>query len=223
MIEDEVALAQPLIKILESHQIQCDWVADGEQGIDYALTEIYDVILLDIMLPKVDGLQVLSVLRKSGLSTPILMLTALGEISHRVKGLDSGADDYLSKPFSTEELLARIRALGRRKDKVLLEEVIAGSNTVFFPTLATLKTQEKSTELSLKEVSVLQVLVENAPAIVSKDLLLDKVWGFDDIVDPNTVEAYISFLRRKLAYIESSLSIVTVRGMGYRLEVQDVS
>lgn len=222
LVEDEKNLAEPLAEILRASGIQCDIADNGEDGILYATSGIYDVILLDIMLPKKDGYQVLSAIRTADIHTPVLMLTALGETAHTVKGLDAGADDYLTKPFSTQELLARIRALGRRKETVILSETVADSNTTFLPSQSKLSTEKKSTDLSLKEVSVFQVLADNYPQIVPKSLILDKVWGFDDSADPNHVEVYISFLRKKLEYLQSNLVITTVRGLGYRLEVEKV-
>ena len=170
VVEDELHLSEALSHILKKNNYTVDVANDGETGLDNALSGIYDVIVLDIMLPKMDGITVLKTLRSEGFDTPVILLTAKNEISDKVLGLDSGADDYLAKPFNTEELLARIRALGRRRG-----EIVSNTNTI------------------------------------------EKLWGFDSEAESNHVEVYISFLRKKLAFVHSKVSINTVRGVGYTL------
>jgi two-component system response regulator ArlR len=220
IVEDELHLAEALTQILRKNNYSVDAAQDGEAGLDNALSNIYDVIILDIMLPKVDGITILKEIRKEGISTPVILLTARGEISDRVIGLDSGADDYLAKPFATEELLARIRALSRRKGEVL------PSNTLKFGDIelntATLKLSRGSKEVKiiLKESELLELLISRKNSATSKEIIIEKLWGFDAEVEHNNVEVYISFLRKKLTHLSSEVIINTVRGVGYILEVK---
>lgn len=218
LVEDEKALAKPLKKILEKNNFIVDLVFDGEEGLDYGFSEIYDVIILDIMLPKMDGYQVLKELRKEKIQTPVIMLTALGETFQRVKGLDIGADDYLTKPFEAEELMARLRALYRRKDRELESRFIECGDLKLDTENQIIIKDKDRIDLTLKEFSILEILIRNYPNICSKEILFDKVWGIDSDVYDNNLEVYISFLRKKLDTIDSDVKIGTVRGVGYRLE-----
>ena len=220
LIEDELHLAEALLQILRRNNYTVDAAYDGEAGLDNALSAIYDLILLDIMLPKMDGLTVLKALRAEGIATPVLLLTAKGEISDRVKGLDSGADDYLPKPFATEELLARIRAMSRRKGEVLSDNTLKLGDIALNTSNLKLSSAQKEVKLTLKESELLAFLILNKNIAVSKELIIEKLWGFEADIEHNHVEVYISFLRKKLSFLNSNVSITTVRGVGYSLEVK---
>ena len=217
VVEDEVRLAETLKEILKTQKYTCDFVYDGEDGLAYAESGIYDVILLDIMLPKMNGFDVVRTLRSKKVSTPVILLTARDEVTDKVKGLDCGADDYLTKPFSTEELLARIRAVSRRLGEVLLDEMQFADLTLNLAN-CTLSGKTKSFKLGYKEFEIMKLLMANPGAIISKDELLVKVWGYESDAEDNNVEVYISFLRKKLHFLESAANIATVRKIGYHLE-----
>jgi DNA-binding response OmpR family regulator len=218
LVEDERRLAEALVAILKKNGISADHAGSGDVGLDYALSGIYDVILLDIMLPETDGLEVLKNLRAKDKTTPVILLTARGEIPDRVAGLDLGADDYVAKPFSTDELLARIRAVSRRKTEIVAEnaELKYGGMTLS-ANLLRLSSADGSVALTMKECELLEYLMLNADIIISKERIIEKVWGFDSEADANHAEVYISFLRKKLAHIGADAAITTVRGAGYRL------
>lgn len=221
VVEDELHLAEALSHILKKNNYTVDVSNDGESGLDNALSGIYDVIVLDIMLPKIDGITVLQSIREEGFDTPVILLTAKSEISDKVLGLDSGADDYLAKPFNTEELLARIRALGRRRG-----EIVANTNTISYADIIlntrTLKLTVGSSEISLtlKESELLEYLMLHKELVCSKDQIIEKLWGFNSEAEANHVEVYVSFLRKKLAFVHSKTMIKTVRGVGYTLTVE---
>jgi two-component system response regulator ArlR len=221
VIEDELHLAEALTHILKKNNYTVDTVHDGEAGLDNGLSGIYDLILLDIMLPKMDGICVLKNLRKNSIATPVLLLTAKGEISDKVVGLDSGADDYLAKPFATEELLARIRAISRRKGEVVPDDILKFEDIELNPSTLKLSSGEKEVKLILKESELLELLILRKNALSSKELIIEKLWGFDAEVEHNHVEVYISFLRKKLSFLNSKVIINTLRGVGYRLEVRE--
>ncbi len=218
IVEDEVHLAEALTQILRKNNYTVDTVNDGEAGLDNALSNIYDLILLDIMLPKIDGITILKEIRKEGIGTPVILLTAKGEVSDKVIGLDSGADDYLPKPFATEELLARIRAMARRKGEVLQDNTLKFRDIELNPATLKLSCKNKEVKLILKESELLEFLICRNKAVTSKELIIEKLWGFDSDVEHNHVEVYISFLRKKLLFLTSKVSITTVRGVGYTLE-----
>lgn len=219
LVEDEKHLAEAIVQILKKNNYTVDMVHDGEDGLDYALSDIYDIILLDIMLPKLSGLEVLKEIRKAGLSVPILMLTAKGEISDRVYGLDCGADDYLPKPFASEELLARVRALSRRRGEISTTDALQYGDITLTPTTLMLSKDKTEIKLTLKESELLAFLMLRKEMISSKELIIEKLWGFDSEAEHNNVEVYISFLRKKLSFLKSNVSITTTRGVGYTLEV----
>lgn len=217
IVEDEKRLAEALKQILTEQKYMADVVYDGVDGFEYGVSGIYDVIILDIMLPGKDGYQVAYELRKNKIDTPILMLTAKDTIPDKVSGLNSGADDYMTKPFAPEELLARIKALTRRKGEVVLDEQSFGDFD-FNASTNTLSKDSKSVRLNFKEAEILKLLLANPEVIISKEEIITKVWGYDSDAGSNNVEAYISFLRRKLNFINSSTEIKAVKKMGYRLE-----
>ena len=229
IVEDEVRLAEALAQIMAEQKYQVDQVHNGADGLDYALTAQYDVIVLDVMLPgengfemlpKLDGLEVARRLRSAHVSTPILMLTARDEISDKVKGLDCGADDYMTKPFDTSELLARVRALTRRQGEVVSEELAFGDLSLHLSSHC-LRRGDKSVRLGFKEFEVLRLLLQNAKLVTPKDDIIAKVWGLDSEAEDNNVEVYISFLRKKLSFLASQVSIGTVRKVGYFLTTSD--
>lgn len=221
LVEDEVQLSEALGIILEKNNYIVDRLFDGEDGLDYMLSDIYDIVILDIMLPKMDGLDVLKNAREKGISTPVILLTAKGEVSDKVMGLDSGADDYLSKPFYTEELLARVRSLSRRRSKVLKDNLLRIGNITLDMSTLELKKSEKYIMLTTKEALLLELLINRSNMISSKDEILDKLWGYESEAEHNNVEVYISFLRRKLEFLNSNVIIKTIRNMGYKLISKD--
>jgi len=220
IVEDEVRLADALGEIMQEEKYMVDVVYNGTDGYDYGLSGDYDVIVLDVMLPGMDGFSVVNKLRKNGVKTPVIMLTARDDVSDKITGLDQGADDYMTKPFVPKELLARIRALSRRKGEVILEELayedlrlVLATNDLWCGT--------KSIHLSFKEFELMKLFLSNPGILMSKETLIVKVWGAESDAEDNNVEAYISFLRKKLFFIGSGLTIGTVRKMGYKLEVPE--
>lgn len=217
IVEDETRLAETLRQLMEDQRYQADMVGDGADGVDYGLAGQYDLIILDVMLPKVDGFEVARRLRSAHISTPILMLTARDDISDKIGGLDCGADDYMTKPFDSGELMARVRALTRRQGKVLGDVLKVGDLSLECSSRL-LRVGERSVRLGFKEFEVMRLLMVNSRAVVSKETLIAKIWGLDSEAEDNNVEVYISFLRKKLAYLGSRIAISTVRKVGYYLE-----
>lgn len=220
IVEDEVRLAEALVQIMEEQKYQADMVHDGSDGLLYALSGEYDIIVLDVMLPKKDGFQIVKELRANKIATPVLMLTARDDVRDKISGLDHGADDYMTKPFVPEELLARIRALSRRQGEVVVENLEYADLSLDLST-NDLWCGPKSVHLGFKEFEILKILIANSKAIVSKEMLISKVWGSNSEAEDNNVEAYISFLRKKFFFLGSKVGIGTVRKVGYRLEVAE--
>ena len=218
IVEDERRLAEALGQIMAEQRYQADVVYDGADGLDYGLTGQYDVIILDVMLPKLDGFEVASRLRHAHVFTPILMLTARDEMPDKIAGLDHGADDYMTKPFDIGELLARVRALTRRQGEVIGEQLVAGDLTLELSTRC-LRYGSKSVRLGFKEFDVLRQLMVHPRSVVPKEDIIARVWGLESDAEDNNVEVYISFLRKKLTFLESTVGIGTVRKVGYYLEV----
>lgn len=218
MVEDEIHMAKAVAQVLKKNNYTVDLAHNGENGLDCGLSGIYDIIILDIMLPKLDGLSLLKELRRNGIATPVILLTAKGETEDKVKGLDYGADDYLAKPFPTEELLARLRALGRRKSELFNNGILKYGDIELNPFTLTLSCLSKEIKLTLKECQLLEFLIKGKDRIISKDTIIEKVWGYDANAEDSHVEVYMSFLRKKINHIESGISIQTVRGAGYILE-----
>ena len=217
IVEDERRLADALGAIMEEQKYTADVVYNGQDGLDYALCADYDVIILDVMLPELNGYEVVHEMRRRKKATPVMMLTARDDLSDKIKGLDSGADDYMTKPFAPEELLARVRALSRRHGDVVLDEMRHG-DLVLDLSSGDLKCGVKSVHLGYKEFAVMRMLLASPGATVSKEDLIVRIWGTESNAEDNNVEAYISFLRKKLMYLGSSVSIGTLRKGGYRLE-----
>ncbi|MBR3869215.1 MAG: response regulator transcription factor [Clostridia bacterium] len=217
IVEDEVSLADAITAILKKEQYFVDAVYDGRDGLDYALSGIYDLILLDIMLPKMNGIDVLREIRKNNISTPVMLLTAKSDVRDKITGLDCGADDYLTKPFNKGELLARIRALTRRKGEIPSNELVFGDLTLNQSTYE-LICGGLNVKLGAKEFRIIQMLMYAPGNIISKDEFIEKIWGYDSDAEYNSIEVYISFLRKKLGAIKSTVQIKASRGIGYYIE-----
>ena len=211
-VEDEKFLAEAVIHLLKKEKIAVDWAADGEEGLDLALKPNYDAIVLDIMLPKVSGLEILKTIRERGVKTPVIMLSALNEVEDKIRGLDFGADDYLAKPFKTSELIARLNALTRRPPLVEAK-VISYEDLKFDLTNRTLN----SIELTDKEAGIFEMLIKVPGSAVTKEQILAPVGGSEAEFDENYVEVYMSYLRKKLKTLKSRAQIKTIRNLGYKL------
>lgn len=221
VVEDEVHLAEAVAHILKKNNYTVDVAYDGESGLDNALSGIYDVIVLDIMLPKIDGITILKRLRGEGVGVPVILLTAKSDVSDKVLGLDSGADDYLAKPFNTEELLARIRALGRRRGEIKDTNQLSFGDITLNTSSLKLSRGAEEISLTLKESELLEFLMLHKNMVASKEQIIEKLWGFESEAEANHVEVYISFLRKKLNFVHSKTAISTVRGVGYTLTEQE--
>jgi len=223
LVEDEKRMAQALCEILRQENYDVDYCADGISGLENAQTGIYDILILDVMLPGKNGFEIARTLRKGGIKTPILMLTAKAEVDDKVTGLDSGADDYLTKPFMTKELLARLRALGRRNvntpDGTLrFGDIELNSNTCELSCV----TNGQSVRLGEKEWRILEYLIANQNQILTREQLAVKIWGYENSSEYNNVEVYMTFTRKKLAFVGAKTEIKAVRGVGYQLRYEHV-
>lgn len=217
LAEDEKALSRALTAILKHNHYSVDAVYNGQDALDYLETDIYDGVILDIMMPKVDGITVLRKLRAAGNTVPVLMLTAKSEIDDRVLGLDSGADDYLTKPFAAKELLARIRAMTRRKTEALDARLSFQDISLNRATFE-LSSGGSSIRLANKEFQMMELLLEYPGQVISMERFMEKIWGYDSEAELNVVWVYISYLRKKLAKLGSTVQIKVVRNAGYLLE-----
>ncbi|WP_298029917.1 response regulator transcription factor [uncultured Dysosmobacter sp.] len=221
VVEDETRLASTLQDLLELNGYTADVCHDGEAGLDNAATGIYDVVILDVMLPKMDGFTVLRRLRQEKNATPVLLLTARSEVSDRVEGLDLGADYYLTKPFEPKELLACVRALTRRQPELRDADALSYGDLKLDRASFALSCGDRSVRLSRKEFDMMELLMRNREMVITKESLLVKIWGYESDAEDNNVEVYISFLRRKLAHLRSQVRIKTIRMVGYCLESQE--
>ena len=219
IVEDEAALAGAVEHILRKAGHTADYVADGQSALDYIRGFSYDMVLLDGMLPKLDGLAVLRQIRQEHIETPVLMLTARTTVPDKVAGLNAGADDYLTKPFDPEELLARVNAMTRRKGAMVLDELHFGDLTLQLNS-ALLCRGGKNVQLSPKEFQLARLMLAEPQMTYSKELLISRAWGLDSEATDNNVEAYISFLRKKLRYLGSNVTIKNLPKIGYRLEME---
>ena len=217
LIEDEKMLADSLRDFLTAKGFSVEVVYDGEQGYEFAMLAIYDLLILDVMMPGLNGLQVARQVRANRITTPILMLTAKSDVADRIEGLNAGADYYLTKPFDTRELMACINALLRRQGNQV-DNLVYG-NTELELSTALLRCGDKSVRLTAKEFDVLRQLLRNGERLVPKETLLSRVWGFDSNAVENHVEVYMAFLRKKLRSIGSNVNIAAVRRLGYHLEL----
>ena len=217
VVEDERNLADAIVQILVDDHFNAEAAYDGNAGLTAAQSGLYDAVVLDIMLPGIDGIQIVKELRHSGNSIPVLMLTAKTSTGDMVQGLDAGSDDYMTKPFEAPELLARVRALTRRQGDVVIDEITFADLKLDLTT-HDLSCGEHKVHLSGKEFAVMQILMSSNSRVVSKQDLLSRVWGTSGDASENSVEAYISFLRKKVSHIHSQVQITTLRMLGYRLE-----
>lgn len=222
IVEDEKNLSDALKQILTEQKYMVDAVYNGKDGYDYARSGIYDIIILDIMLPFMDGFEVLLKLRSEKINSAIMLLTAKDTVGDKVKGLDLGADDYMTKPFSTDELLARIRMLSRRKGKIVINTMEYG-DIVFNVDTSELSctTTDKSVRLIYKEAKLLELLITRAEVITPKEDIIVKIWGYDSNAGDNNVEAYVSFIRKKLNFVGCKTEITAIKKLGYRLAKRD--
>ena len=219
LVEDSLSLCEVLKTVLQKEKYEVQIANDGESGLELAMSDIFDLIILDVMMPKKNGFDVLKTLRKNRVMTPVIILTALTQEYNKVKGLDMGADDYLPKPFSTAELLARIRALLRRKTDATPDNIITYGNVCLNLYTYQLynQNQQKSVKLSQKEFDIIRYFFERPRHVAEKELIIHKVWGLENDFESNSLEVFVSFLRKKLAYIDADFAINSVRGVGYQL------
>lgn len=217
LAEDEKALSNALVAIFKRNNYSVDAVYDGQEAIDYAETNLYDVLILDVMMPKKDGVEVVQYLRSKHNTVPIIMLTAKSETSDKILALDSGADDYVTKPFEVKELLARLRAVTRRKN-ALTDSVLTFGNVTLNRSTYEVSVGEQSSKLGHKEFQILEMLMEQPTHVVSSMRFMEKIWGYDSDVEIGVVWVYLSFLRKKLASLGANIQIKANRNIGYSLE-----
>lgn len=217
LAEDERSLSRAIIALLEKHNYSADAVYDGQEALDYLEAENYDAVILDIMMPKLDGLSVLRMLRERGSQIPVLLLTAKSEVEDKVTGLDSGANDYLTKPFATAELLARIRAMTRTQSAQTDSRMSFG-NITLNQTTYELSSPSGSFRLANKEYQMMELLLRNPRQLIPSERFLEKIWGYDSDVELNVVWVYISYLRKKLTALQADIQIKATRNTGYSLE-----
>ena len=223
LAEDEKRMAKALTELLRLEKYDVDHVADGISALDALESGIYDIVVLDVMMPKMNGFQVAQTVRKKGIKTPILMLTAKSELDDKVEGLDSGADDYLTKPFMTKELLARLRALCRRNIGSSDGSLTFGDLSLNVNSASLTCTENgQSVRLGDKELRILEYMIANQDQILTREQLAVKIWGFESDAEYNNVEVYMSFTRKKLSFIGSKTTIKAVRGIGYELRYENV-
>jgi len=220
LAEDEREMSDALCAVLKHSNYTVDAVYNGEDALDYLRTEIYDGAILDIMMPKKSGIEVLKAARSEGLKVPILLLTAKSEVEDKVLGLDAGADDYITKPFAIKELLARIRVMTRRKTESA-DSLLTFGNIALDTLTFELKNGDKAVRLANKEFQILQMMLSNPGQIISTEKFMDKIWGWDSETELNVVWVYISYLRKKLSSIEANVKISAVRNIGYTLEITE--
>ena len=221
IIEDEYSLADAISDTLEREGFTVEILADGEKGEDEALTGVYDLILLDVMLPHKDGFEILKTLKSEKIETPIIMLTAKSEIYDKLNGLENGADDYITKPFHMRELVARVKNVIKRKSNVEDTDVLEYNDIKLDLKSGILTCNNNEILINGKELELLEILLINKNQIVNKENLASKIWGYNSEAEYNNVEVYTTFLRRKLKLIKSNVKIKAIRGMGYKLEVEN--
>jgi DNA-binding response OmpR family regulator len=223
LAEDEKRMAAALVALLSQEKYDVDHVADGESALTALESGIYDIAILDVMMPEMSGFEVAQKARNHGIKIPILMLTAKSQLDDKVEGLDSGADDYLTKPFETKELLARLRALGRR-NSTFQDDSLHFGDLSLEPSTATLTctVTGQSVRLGEKELRILEYMFRNEGQIMDREQLAVKIWGYENEAEYNNVEVYMSFTRKKLVFVGSKVEIKAVRGLGYELREKDV-
>lgn len=221
IIEDEYSLADAIAETLKKEKFAVNIVTDGEKGENEALTNIYDLILLDIMLPNKNGFKILDNLRKEKIDTPIIILTAKSEISDKLNGLENGADDYITKPFHMRELVARVKIVLKRKTNVEDTSILEYNDLKLDVRTGKMISHDNEIAINGKELDLLEILLVNKKQIVNREMLTNKIWGYNSDAEYNNVEVYVSFLRKKLKLIKSNVKIKAVRGIGYKMEVKD--
>ena len=221
IIEDEYSLADAVAETLKNEKFKVCIKTNGEDGEDEALTNNYDLILLDVMLPKKNGFDILRYLREEKIKTPIIMLTAKSELDDKLNGLEHGADDYITKPFSMRELMARIKVILKRTNNIEDTDLLEFDDITLDLKKGKLKCKDNEIQINGKELELLEQLLLNKNQVLSRENLLERIWGYDSESEYNNVEVYITFIRRKLKLIESKVNIKAVRGIGYKLEVTD--
>ena len=221
IVEDEYNLAEIISTKLKNEKYDVDISIDGEDGLDKALSKIYDLIILDIMLPKVDGIEILKEIRENEIDTKVIMLTAKSSLDDKLVGFEYGANDYVTKPFHVEELIARANAQLRKNDKNTNRDIIEVGDIILNIRTSTITCNKnnESINISYKELMIIEYLMNNSNQIISKEQIYDKIWGMDTDLESNNLEAYLSFVRKKLKMIDSNVTIKAIRGMGYKLEV----
>lgn len=223
VVEDEYKIADIISSRLKEEKYTVDTSLDGEEGLYNALTDIYDLILLDVMLPKVDGFEILKKIKEEQISSKVIMLTAKGMLEDKLHGFDIGVDDYITKPFHIEELVARVNVQLRKQDIVNNKDILEYGDLKLNirTTKLTCKSTNETIDIICKEFLILEYLMKNSGQVISKATLYDKVWGLDSEIESNNLEAYISFIRKKLKAISSKTTIKAIRGLGYKLEVSN--
>lgn len=221
IIEDEYSLADAIAETLQKENYTTKIVTNGVDGEDEALTNIYDLILLDVMLPKKDGFEILKNLKAGKINAPIIMITAKSELVDKLKGLENGVDDYITKPFHMRELMARIKIALRRNSKIQDDNILEYSDLKLDLSIEKMSSNGNEISINGKELELLEILLLNKNQIISKESLISKIWGYDNNAEYNYVEVYASFLRKKLKLLKSKVKIKAVRGMGYKMEVED--
>lgn len=216
-VEDEKYMARAIAHVLKKNNYSIDLAHDGETGLELAISGVYDIVVLDIMLPKLDGISILREMRNQGVSTPVILLTAKGETEDKVKGLDSGADDYLSKPFQTDELMARLRALARRKELIMANDTLVYGDVELNYNALELVGNGQTFHLTLKESQLLELFMINKGHAISTNTIIEKLWGWDSDAADSHVQVQVAFLRKKLSLLSKCVKIKTVRGIGYML------
>lgn len=218
IIEDEYSLADAISETLQKEKFQVNIITNGEDGENEALTNIYDLILLDVMLPGKNGFEVLANLRREKVDTPVIMLTAKSEISDKLNGLENGADDYITKPFHMREVIARVKVILKRKTNIQDTNVLEYSDLKLDLSIGKICVNDTEIAINGKELDLLEILLVNKNQIVNREILANKIWGYNSEAEYNNVEVYVSFLRKKLKLLKSKVKIKAVRGIGYKLE-----
>lgn len=221
IIEDEYSLADAIAETLQKENYTTKIITNGEDGEDEALTDLYDLILLDVMLPKKDGFEILKKLKAEKISTPIIMITAKSEMTDKLNGLENGADDYITKPFHMRELIARIKIVLRRNTNIENDSVLEYGDLNLNLSTGTMSSNGNEIAINGKELELLEILMLNKNQIVTKEMLISKIWGFDSSAEYNYVEVYACFLRKKLKLLKSKVKIKAIRGTGYKLEEEN--
>lgn len=221
IIEDEYSLADAIAETLKKENFTVEIITDGQEGEDEALTNVYDLILLDVMLPHKNGFEILKELRREKLTTPVIMLTAKSEIYDKLNGLENGADDYITKPFHMRELVARVKVILKRNSNLENTDIIEFADLKLDLKKGKMSCGENEITINGKELELLETLLVNRNQIMNRETLANKIWGYDSDTEYNNVEVYVSFLRKKLKLLESNIKIKAVRGIGYKMEDKD--